>query len=239
MNLDNNYTANCQANGNLCYFTYSLVKPENVTEAVFCDGSQILYTKDGSTETILSVSDILLPGKHNVENYMAAIAAVINLVQPSAILQIAKTFGGVEHRIELCRVLDGVKYYNSSIDSSPSRSMAALRAFDQKVIMIAGGYDKNLDYTALGDEICKRVKTLVLCGATSSKIKSAVLSSKFYDSKSINIIDCKSFNDTARIAKAEAKDGDVVILSPASASFDLFKNFEERGKLFKNLVSEL
>ncbi len=239
LNLDNNYTASCKTNGNCCYFSYYPENLQNVKECVFCDGEQIFYRKNSIDEHILSVSDILLPGKHNVENYMAAIAAVKELVNQKDILHVAKTFGGVEHRIELCRILDGVKYYNSSIDSSPSRSTACLRAFDQKIIMIAGGYDKNLDYTFLGDEICKHVKVLILCGATSQKIKAAVLSSKLYSENELKIIDAPNFDVTAKIAKENAIFGDAVVLSPASASFDLFKNFEVRGKRFKALVSEL
>lgn len=240
LNLDNVHTAKCKANGTACFFTYYPDKICRETkEAVYCDGEKIYHRCSGTVTEILSLSDILLPGKHNVENYMAAIAATINLVKKEAIVEVAKTFGGVEHRIELCRVLDGVKYYNSSIDSSPSRSTAALRAFDQKVIMLAGGYDKNLDYTALGDEICQHVKLLILCGATSEKIKNAVLASKLYTPGALQIIDCDNFNIIAKTAKENATAGDVVILSPASASFDLFKNFEERGKLFKKLVSEL
>lgn len=240
LNLDNVHTAACKANGSCCFFTYHPEKLCSETkEAVFCDGKTIFYRISGKDTAILNLSDILLPGKHNVENYMAAIAATIPLVKRESILHVAKTFGGVEHRIELCRVLDGVKYYNSSIDSSPSRSTAALRAFDEKLIMIAGGYDKNLDYTSLGDEICEHVKVLVLCGATSEKIRTAVLGSKLYDKNEIQIIDCADFYQTAKLARDYATEGDVVILSPASASFDLFKNFEERGKLFKQLVSEL
>ncbi len=239
LNLDNAHTASCDTNGECCYFTYHPEKAEGVKEAVFCDGERIYFLRNGIAEPILSLSDILLPGKHNVENYMAAIAAVKDLVKCEDILHVAKTFGGVEHRIELCRVLDGVKYYNSSIDSSPSRSTACLRAFQQKVIMIAGGYDKNLDYTSLGDEICRRVKVLILCGATSQKIKNAVISSAFYNPENIKIIDSPDFNSTTRIAKENAVSGDVVVLSPASASFDLFKNFEVRGQTFKKMVMEL
>ncbi len=239
LNLDNDHTRACETNGACCYFTYSPEKAKQVQEAVFCDGSMIYHRKGEMQQPILSVKDILLPGKHNVENYMAAIAAILNLANKEEILKIAKTFGGVEHCIELCRVLDGVRYYNSSIDSSPSRSMACLRAFDKKVIMIAGGYDKNLDYTSLGDEICGRVKCLILCGATSEKIKSAVLSSKHYDPKKLEIIDSPDFDSTVKIAREKAADGDAVILSPASASFDLFKNFEVRGQRFKTLVAEL
>lgn len=240
LNLDNVHTAACKSNGSCCFFTYHPEKLCRETkEAVYCDGETIYYRNSGKDTAILNLSDILLPGKHNVENYMAAIAATIPLVKRESILNVAKTFGGVEHRIELCRVLDGVKYYNSSIDSSPSRSTAALRAFDKKLIMIAGGYDKNLDYTSLGDEICEHVKVLILCGATSEKIRTAVLGSRLYDKNDIQIVDCADFNQTAKLARDYATEGDVVILSPASASFDLFKNFEERGKLFKQLVSEL
>ena len=239
LNLDNEHTAVCQTNGTCCYFTCFADRAKQVREAVYCDGSKIYYRKDSCEQFIISTDDILLPGKHNVENYMAAISAVKELVDAEDILQIAKTFGGVEHRIELCRVLDGVKYYNSSIDSSPSRSTACLRAFQKKIIMIAGGYDKNLDYTALGDEICKHVKVLILCGATSSKIKKAVLGSELYNAETIKIIESPDFDSTAKIAKENAKSGDIVVLSPASASFDLFKNFEVRGKRFKALVSEL
>lgn len=239
LNLDNRHTSQCSVNGSCCYFTYDPQKANTVTESVYCDGKTIFHRKDGKTRAILPLEDILLPGKHNVENYMAAIAAVIGLANVEAILHVAKTFGGVEHRIELCRVLDGVKYYNSSIDSSPSRSTACLRAFDQKVIMIAGGYDKNLDYTSLGDEICKHVKVLILCGATSKKIKDAVVSSKEYAESNLKVIDSPDFDSTAKIAKDNAVTGDIVVLSPASASFDLFKNFEVRGQTFKRLVMEL
>ncbi len=238
LNFDNQYTRECSANGKIRFFSYENDLPDDIDGMFYKDGE--IYTKEG-TEILpyFKSTEILLPGKHNVENYMAAIAATKDLVSKESVIKIANTFGGVEHRIELCRVLDGVKYYNSSIDSSPARSTAALRSFSQKVIMIAGGYDKNLDYTPLGDEICKHVKTLILCGATSEKIRKAVLSSPLYNSESINMIDCPLFDDVARIAKNEAKPGDIVILSPASASFDMFKNFDVRGKQFKKLVSEL
>ena len=236
LNLDNEHTAVCKTNGTCCYFTYSPECAKQVNESVFCDGSKIYYRKDGCEQFILSTEDIILPGKHNVENFMAAIAAVKELVDAEDILQIAKTFGGVEHRIELCRILDGVKYYNSSIDSSPSRSTACLHAFQKKIIMIAGGYDKNLDYTALGDEICKHVKVLILCGATSAKIKKAVLGSELYSSEAIKIIESPDFDSTAKIAKDNATHGDIVVLSPASASFDEFSGYEERGDRFVEFV---
>jgi len=170
---------------------------------------------------------------------LAAIAATADFVRKESVLSVATSFGGVEHRIELVRKLNGVKYYNSSIDSSPSRSTAALRAFDHKVIMIAGGYDKNLNYTPLGDEICDHVKILILCGATSKKIKKATEECFKYRKDQPIIIQCEHFEDTVATAQTLAKNGDVVILSPASASFDMFKNFDERGKYYKKLVMEL
>ena len=243
LNFDNIHTKACSTKGEKRFFSRK-PNPFDFNEKVsgifvFCDENAIYVKNNETTEKILDICDILIPGKHNVENYMTAIGATFDFVSKESIQTVAKTFGGVEHRIELCRVLDGVRYYNSSIDSSPSRSTAALRAFDQKLIMIAGGYDKNLDYTGLGDEICERVKTLILCGATAEKIKTAVLESKKYQKGMPCIIECKTFEETVKAAKKVAEKNDVVILSPASASFDLFKNFEERGKLFKQLVSEL
>jgi len=187
-------------------------------------------------DAVLPVSDILLPGVHNVENYMAAIALVEGLVSDDAIRQVAKNFGGVEHRIELVRVKDGVRYYNDSIASSPSRTIAGLRSFPEKVILIAGGYDKHIPYDVLGPEICDHVKKLFLCGATGPKIRAAVEAA---EGEKPEIIDCADLEAATRAAAAAAKSGDVVIMSPASASFDAFKNFMVRGEFFKKIVKEL
>ena len=187
-------------------------------------------------DAVLPVSDILLPGVHNVENYMAAIALVEGLVSDEAIRQVAKKFGGVEHRIELVRVKDGVRYYNDSIASSPSRTIAGLRSFPEKVILIAGGYDKHTPYDVLGPEICDHVKKLFLCGATGPKIRAAVEAA---EGEKPEIRDCADLEAATRAAAAAAKSGDVVIMSPASASFDAFKNFMVRGEFFKKIVKEL
>lgn len=188
---------------------------------------------------VLNVDDILLPGLHNLENYMAAIAAVDGLVPDEVIRDFARTFGGVAHRIELVRELGGVRWYNDSIASSPSRTIAGLRSFDRKVILIAGGYDKHIPYDALGPEIVERVKALLLTGDTADKIKAAVLAAPDYREGRPAIYDCADLKDAVERARALAKPGDVVILSPASASFDRFKNFEERGNAFKELVHAL
>jgi len=184
----------------------------------------------------IDINDIKIPGMHNVENYMAAIGAVEGLVSDDVILKIAKTFGGVEHRIELVRVLDGVSYYNSSIDSSPNRSINTLNVFHDKVIMIAGGKDKGIPYDELGPALCEKVKTLILIGKTADKIEEALIKA---GGNNVPVIRCESYPEVVNTARSIAKDGDIVLLSPASTSFDMFANFEERGNLFKKLVNEL
>ena len=193
-----------------------------------------MITRGG--EEVLNIHDILLPGVHNIENYMAAIATVEGLVDDETIRQVAKNFGGVEHRIELVRIKDNVRYYNDSIASSPSRTIAGLRSFREKVILIAGGYDKHIPYDVLGPEICEHVKKLFLCGATAPQIRAAV---ENCDGEKPAITDCGKFENAVRAAAAAAEAGDVVLMSPASASFDEFKNFMVRGEFFKNIVKEL
>ena len=185
---------------------------------------------------VLNVKDILLPGVHNIENYMAAIAAVQGLVSDETVRKVASSFGGVEHRIELVRIKDGVRFYNDSIASSPSRTIAGLRSFDQKVILIAGGYDKNIPYDVLGPEICAHVKILVLGGATGPKIREAVENCA---GEKPQIIDCADFAAAVQAAADAAQSGDVVLMSPASAAFDQFKNFMVRGAFFKKMILEL
>ena len=201
-----------------------------------CLKDGVIY-RDG--EVLMQQSDILLPGIHNVENYMAAICAVQGMVPDESILQVARNFGGVEHRIELVRVKDGVSYYNDSIASSPTRTIAGLRSFKEKVILIAGGYDKNIPYDVLGPEICEHVKTLVLTGATAPKIRKATEDAVQSGMTGPEILEVEDFYNAIRKAASCAKSGDVVILSPASASFDHFKNFMVRGNEFKRTVHEL
>ena len=204
---------------------------------VYLDGDTI---KRGNVE-VLNINDIKIPGMHNVENYMTAIAAVAGLVPDDVVRNIAKTFGGVEHRIELVRVLDGVRYYNSSIDSSPNRTINTLRVFPEKVILIAGGKDKGIPYDDLGPALAAYVKTLILIGATSDKIEQSLNEeiSRTGKGKNIEVIRAKTYEDAVSVARRHAVGGDVVLLSPASTSFDMFRNFEERGNLFKNIVNGL
>ena len=233
VNADNQVTADIgkSANGAVKYFS------RNGMADVYLDGNII---KRGIVE-ILNIKDIKIPGMHNVENYMAAIAAVSGLVSKDVIVNVAKTFGGGEHRIELVRTLDGVKYYNSSIDSSPNRTINTLRVFPNKVIMIAGGKDKGIPYDEIGPALAEHVKVLILIGATSDKIQEALDAeiNKTGNGKDIEVIRATSYEDAVNTARSKAHDGDVVLLSPASTSFDMFRNFEERGNLFKKIVNEL
>lgn len=229
LNADNDITSNFRGNGETRFFSRRGRAHVCLENGVICRGG----------EAVLPVADILIPGVHNTENYMAAIAMVEGLVDDETIRHVAKTFGGVEHRIELVRVKDGVKFYNDSIASSPSRTIAGLRSFPEKVILIAGGYDKHIPYDVLGPEICAHVKKLFLGGATGKLIREAVESCPEYDPAMLEIVDCGTFEPAVRAAAAGAKAGDVVLMSPASAAFDQFKNFMARGEFYKKLVKEL
>ena len=230
INADNRITAEFQGNGRVCRFSR-----QKKVEGIWTENG-VVYRGD---EPILETKDILLPGVHNIENYMAAIAAVEGLVSDETILRVAKTFGGVEHRIELVRVKDGVRFYNDSIASSPSRTIAGLRSFPEKVILIAGGYDKQIPYDVLGPEICRHVKTLVLGGATGPKIRAAVEQAVEFVPGCPEIVDCEDFTAAVQAAAKLAQPSDVVLMSPASAAFDQFKNFMVRGEYYKKLVMEL
>ena len=231
LNADNAITAGFVGNGRTRYFA----RVGKTDKGICLDGDMIC--RDGVP--VLDKRDILLPGEHNVENYMAAILAVEGLVDDETIRAVAKTFGGVEHRIELVRVKDGVRFYNDSIASSPSRTMAGLRSFPEKVLLIAGGYDKHIPYDVLGADICAHVKMLFLNGATASQIRTAVEAAPGYMPGCPEIVDCADFTDAVQKSAAAAQAGDVVLMSPASAAFDQFKNFMERGKYFKKLIMEL
>ena len=231
LNGDNAITAPLLGAGTTRYFT-RLGATQN---GVRMDGDWI--TRDGVK--VLDKKEIAIPGEHNVENYMAAILAVEGIVSDATIRHVARTFGGVEHRIELVRERKGVRYYNDSIASSPSRTMAGLKSFYQKVLLIAGGYDKQIPYDDLGTSICQSVKKLYLNGATAGKIRAAVEASPAYTPGCPEIIDCGDLTAAVMQAAADAEPGDVVLLSPASAAFDQFQNFMVRGNYFKKLVEEL
>lgn len=199
-----------------------------------------VFLKDGTIyygdEAVLRASEIRIPGLHNVENYMAAIGALWGLVSPDTIRAVAREFGGVEHRIEFVRELDGIRFYNDSIASSPTRASAGLHSFDQKVILIAGGYDKHIPFDSFGYVLKECVKSLFLIGVTAPKIRQAALDAGM-DEDAITM--CDTLADATQKAYDAARAGDVVMLSPACASFDMFKNFAVRGEAFKQLVNAL
>ncbi len=200
--------------------------------------SDVYFNEKGiwcGSELLVADDDIRIVGRHNRYNYCEAYSAVKDYVSPQVLRNVAKEFGGVEHRIEFVRMVDGVKYYNSSIDSSPSRTKACLESFKEKnVIAISGGYDKNIPYEPLGALFCRKVKFAVLCGATAIKI-AKVLDSVGYTTYEIT----ENFETAVEIAKSKAESGDNVVLTPASASFDMFRNFAERGNKFKEIVNNL
>ena len=198
------------------------------------DQADVYFNKNGIYDKnglLVSDEDIRIVGRHNRYNYSEAYCAVCDYVTGDTLNKVAREFGGVEHRIEFVRELDGVKYYNSSIDSSPSRTTACIESFSDKIIVIVGGYDKNIPYDPLGDLFVRKVKYAVLCGATAKKI-SSVLDSVGYTDYCI----ADEFECAVHIAKQQASNGDCVVLTPASASFDMFKNFAERGNKFKQIV---
>ncbi len=225
-NLENDITKEFIQKDSLAF---SLKQP--VKNGAYLDGDTVYFN---GTE-VMKKSDIILPGIHNVDNYLAAICAVHSLCDLSYVKQVAKKFGGVEHRIEFVRELNGIRFYNDSIASSPSRAIAGLHSFDQKIIVIAGGSDKNIPFDSYAKEVCNRVKHLVVMGHTKDKIKSAVLA----ENPDFPISVAENLEDAVQKAYANAESGDVVMLSPACASFDFFKNFMERGRLFKDFVKSL
>lgn len=237
LNYDNDITRDLakEADGKVEFFS----SKEKLNDGVIYDNNTIKICKDGVRRHILDTKNIHLRGVHNYENICAALAATSSLVDTKTQLQAIKKFKGVEHRIELVREINGVKWYNDSIGTSPSRTMAGLSSFDENIVLIAGGYDKHLDYAPIGKPIVDKVGTLILMGATADKIEKAVQDELLRQGKQMPIYRCDTLEQTVNLAHEKAKPGDVVLFSPASASFDLFKNFEERGNLFKELVKKL
>ena len=207
-----------------------------VERGVWCDGETIYV----HGQALLPISQIRIPGWHNVENYMAAIAAVWGDVEPQTIRRVAETFAGVEHRAEFVRELRGVKYYNDSIATSPTRVISGmLSLFPQKILLIAGGYDKHIPFEPLGPAVCEKVKTLILLGDTAQKIQDAVQAAPQYQEGCPEILRVDNMEQAVAAAAAHAQPGDIVSLSPACAAFDLYPNFEVRGRHYKDIVNGL
>lgn len=230
LNADNAITGEFFGNGDTRFFSRKAP-----TNCVY-EENGVIYRRG---EEVLKSADILIPGTHNIENYMAAIAVVEGLVSDETVRKVAKNFGGVEHRIELVRIKDGVKFYNDSIASSPTRTIAGLLSFKEKVLLIAGGYDKHIPYDVLGPVVCEHCKAVYLNGATADLIRKAITDAPNYREGAPKLIDCGDFETAARRSAADAVAGDIVLMSPASAAFDQFKNFAVRGEFYKKLIREL
>ncbi len=238
LNLDNEISDSFSKDvrGKLVKFS----RRNTVENGAYLDNDTIFYNDYGKITEIMSYKNIRIAGMHNVENYLAAISAVWGIVNTDTIVEVAKTFGGVEHRAEFVRELDGVEYYNDSIASSPTRTiMGTLSLYDEKIIVIAGGYDKHIPYEPLGPVICDKVKLLILLGDTAPKIEKAVKESENYKENNPVIIKVDNMEQAVEAARKHAQKGDRVSLSPASASFGLYKNFVERGNHFKSIVNNL
>ncbi len=224
------------ARGRVLKFAFGK-KPEG-DGAYYLDGA--VYVRIGGVEQkLMDRSDILLRGDHNVENMMAALLAVWGIASKDDILSVARGFAGVRHRIELVRQKDGICFYNDSIGSSPTRTIATMRSFDKKVILIAGGHDKHIPFTELVKELPLRAKAVFLTGDTAKAIGDEIFAAKWYDPDTLHVEIIDDFENAVKAAAAYAKRGDIVLLSPACASFDKFKNFEERGDFFTKIVNEL
>lgn len=237
LNYDNEITRNCEkeANGKVIFFS----SKNKLDNGYIVDEDVIKECEDKIRKHILNVEDVILRGNHNYQNIATAIAATSSLVDMDIAVDAIKEFKPVEHRIEFIRELDGVKWYNDSASSSPSRTLSGINAFKEDIILIAGGYDKNLDYTPLAKPIIKKVKSLILIGQTSGKIFDVVKLELERENKELDIHMCETLEETVNLAKKVVKPGQVVLFSPASASFDMFKNFADRGNQFKELVKKI
>ena len=237
INYDNTITRDfkVEAKGKVVYFS----RKQKLEDGVICDSGIIKSCEEKVRRHILNTRDILLRGVHNHENICSAIAATASLVEPEIQLEAIKKFKGVEHRLEFIREVSGVKWYNDSIGTSPTRTIAGLNSFTEKIVLIAGGYDKHLDYTPIAKPIVANVSKLILIGATAPKIEEVVTQELEMQGKELPIYHCNTLQETVKKAYEIANSDEIVLFSPASASFDMFKNFEERGEMFKALVNQL
>ena len=237
LNYDNEITRECKqdANGKVVYFS----SKEKLDNGIIVDNDIIKECEDKLRKHIVNTKDINLKGMHNYENICAAYAATKTLVDTETALKAIKEFKGVEHRLEFIKEINGVKWYNDSIGTSPTRTIAGLNSFEEDIILIAGGYDKNLDYEPLAKPIVDKVKGLILIGQTAEKIYEVVNKKLQEENKDLDIYICDEFSQTVQIANKIAKPGQIVLFSPASASFDMFENYAQRGKKFKELVNSI
>ncbi len=237
LNYDNEITKSCanQANGKVIFFSHK----EKLDNGFIVDGRVIKECEDKIRKHILNGEEAILRGEHNLENIATAISATKTLVDMEQAIEAIKEFKPVEHRIEFVREINDVKWYNDSASSSPTRTLSGLKAFDEKIVLIAGGYDKNLDYEPLAKTVVEKAKAVLLIGQTAGKIFDAVKQELENQNKNLDIYVCESLEQTVTLARKVAEPGNVVLFSPASASFDMFKDFADRGNQFKKLVNEI
>ena len=239
LNYDNEITRNFakDVKSNVIFFS----SKKQIENGYIYDNNDgfIKYCENGAIEKLVNKNEIKLRGIHNYENICAAFAVTSSIIDRSIQIEVIKEFMGVEHRLEFVRLLDGVKWYNDSIGTSPASTIAGLNAFDENIVLLAGGSDKGLDYTEVGEAIANKVGTLILCGPTAPKIEQATNNALIGKDKNVKIYHVKDLYEAVILAKEVSNNGDVVLLSPASASFDAFKNFAERGNKFKEWVKNL
>ena len=238
LNEDNEFTNRyeSQAKGKIRKFS---LEKETKCGVYYKDG-KVVSSVSGNIKEIMDAKDIKIVGMHNVANVCTAASLVVDICGEKAIKNVAMNFGGVEHRMELVREIEGVKWYNDSIASSPSRTIAGLKAFNQKIILIAGGYDKHIPYDVMGPYLLDKVKLMILVGTTSPLIKEAAVKEAIKTGRDVMpIVEFDNLKDAVEYAKNNSNAGDIVAMSPASASFDLYKNFMIRGDYFKELVNNI
>lgn len=237
LNYDNEITKNCAAEtkGKVIFFS----SKEKLDNGYIVDGDVIKECDDKLRKHIVSSKELIIRGRHNYENICSAIAATKTLVDLQTAIEVIKSFPGVEHRIEFVKEINGVKWYNDSASSTPSRTISGLNAFNEEIVLIAGGADKNLDYTPIAKPILSKVKTLILMGQTAGKIFDSVKEEQERENKEINIYMVNSLSQAVILAKRYATPGQVVLFSPASTSFDMFKNMYDRGQKFKDIVNKM
>ena len=237
LNFENEITKNFAKNAisKVTYFS-SKTKLEN---GVIFDNGIVKQCEDGLRRHIVNYKNAKLKGVHNAENICSAISATSGIVKPEIQSKVTTDFLGVNHRLEFVRELNGAKWYNDSIASTPTRTIAGLNSFNENIVLIAGGYDKNLDYSNIAKPIIDKTDSLILLGETANKIYRAVTNELKYTEKELPIYKVSTLDEAVEKAKEISKKDDVVLFSPASASFDMFKNFEERGNKFKQIVHKL
>lgn len=235
LNYDNEITKECskEAKGQVVFIS----SKQKLTNGFFVDENTIKKSEENLRKHIINTKELILRGTHNYENICSALAATNTLVDQNVAIDIIKKFKGVEHRLEFVREIDGTKWYNDSASTSPSRLINALNAFDDDIVLIAGGADKNLDYTPVGKPILDKVKTLILMGQTADKIFDSVKQEEEKQNKKISIYMVKNLQEAVDLAQKQAKQ--IVLFSPASTSFDMFKDMYDRGRIFKDIVNAI